>query len=669
MSILHGWKPRLGKGLNLFRNTLNNQQLALVNTPTEVTLEGTPFSPEIMNELEQAIANSAILSFSAAPTASTPGALGQFGAHDGMIYYCTGADISMSYGAIEAGTYYFYAANLPYSFTLDTAKTGLTFDGATLTAGGSAVTTHEWPQGTKLDMTDASVYAWTKVTQVRDGLYIKDPKPILSGLVVTTYTDIQSVTGIAYGAGRYVACMDGGGVLVSGSANGPFEAVSTSASALNAVAYGNGTFLAVGDTGVISSDGTSWEAASGFPAGTWYGVVYFSGLWIISGSNGIYTSSDLTTWVRRYTRASYGLCATSSKVYAAGVTDGYYVMTSTNGTEWSAFSPAPEQGGRYIFADENGYVALLVGADAEEPATFYSGGGTGWGYGTFTAGSIMRCGCYISGTPVVGGYIGSKANIFQGIPTATSIDYAPTAKDLDKITACAFVNGHLLFGGSSGYIIAAPVAGEVVDGDGSALDLAANGFTADEFTVSKVDGSLWLKSGSDEAEKYYRLHADSSNQMYIHQYTGKETVDREVLHFGSGGVAHLKNGLILGGHSSVVGTTVGIGETTKSVPNATVTAMTSLTLGAGTWVVTGGIRFENTFVSGCHLAVNIESTSANGNFFAAKSVRDNHASATVVVRLTEVVSPTANTKYYLNCYHNCGAAKTVYYHMRAVRIA
>ena len=174
MSILHGWKPRLGKGLNLFRNTLNNQQLALVNTPTEITLEGTPFSPEIMNELEQAIANSAILAFDAAPTSSTPGAVGQFGAYDGMIYYCTKAEISMTYGAIEAGTYFFYAQNLPRSFTLDAAQTGLAFDGATLTAGGAAVTTHEWPQGTKLNMTDASAYSWRALEPAASTVPIPD---------------------------------------------------------------------------------------------------------------------------------------------------------------------------------------------------------------------------------------------------------------------------------------------------------------------------------------------------------------------------------------------------------------------------------------------------------------------------------------------------------------
>lgn len=164
MAALHGWQPRLGTGLNIFQNTNNGQSLTLVNTPTEIILEGTAFSPEIMNELEQAIANSEIINFSAAPTASTPGALGQFGAFDGMVYYCTGVSISMSYGALSAGTYYFYAQNLPYSFTLSGASSGLSFNGATLTSGGSTVETHCWPQGTKITMVDNSTYQWTALT-------------------------------------------------------------------------------------------------------------------------------------------------------------------------------------------------------------------------------------------------------------------------------------------------------------------------------------------------------------------------------------------------------------------------------------------------------------------------------------------------------------------------
>ena len=200
MAALHGWKPRLGTGLNIFQNTNNGQSLTLVNTPTEIILEGTAFSPEIMNELEQAIANSEIIKFSAAPTASTPGALGQFGAFDGMVYYCTGVSISMSYGALSAGTYYFYAQNLPYSFTLSGASAGLSFNGATLTSGGSPVETNCWPQGTQITMADNSIYQWTALTPASNTIPISDELAQALGLDsgATVSDALQKLEGCVY---------------------------------------------------------------------------------------------------------------------------------------------------------------------------------------------------------------------------------------------------------------------------------------------------------------------------------------------------------------------------------------------------------------------------------------------------------------------------------------
>ena len=200
MAALHGWQPRLGTGLNIFQNTNNGQSLTLVNTPTEVALEGTAFSPEIMNELEQAIANSEIINFSAAPTASTPGALGQFGAFDGMVYYCTGVSISMSYGALSAGTYYFYAQNLPYSFTLSGASAGLSFNGATLTSGGSPVKTNCWPQGTQITMADNSTYQWAALTPAGNTIPISDELAQALGLAsgATVSDALQKLEGCVY---------------------------------------------------------------------------------------------------------------------------------------------------------------------------------------------------------------------------------------------------------------------------------------------------------------------------------------------------------------------------------------------------------------------------------------------------------------------------------------
>ena len=111
------------------------------------------------------------------------------------------------------------------------------------------------------------------------------------------------------------------------------------------------------------------------------------------------------------------------------------------------------------------------------------------------------------------------------------------------------------------------------------------------------------------------------------------------------------------------------GEGSKNVTSAQVTAMTNLSLEAGTWVVTGAVQFENNFISGSNLAVNISSNSGDAGFSSINASRDNHTSNTVIERLTVIVVPTTTTTYYLNCYHSCGAAKTVKYHMSAVRIA
>lgn len=208
MAALHGWQPRLGTGLNIFQNTNNGQSLTLVNTPTEIILEGTAFSPEIMNELEQAIANSEIINFSAAPTASTQGALGQFGAFDGMVYYCTGVSISMSYGALSAGTYYFYAQNLPYSFTLSGASAGLSFNGATLTSGESPIETNCWPQGTQITMVDNSTYQWTALTPASNTIPISDELAQALGLAsgATVSDALQKLEGCVYQQSDGILC-------------------------------------------------------------------------------------------------------------------------------------------------------------------------------------------------------------------------------------------------------------------------------------------------------------------------------------------------------------------------------------------------------------------------------------------------------------------------------
>lgn len=418
-----GWQPRLGTGLNIMTDSNTGQKYSFVSTPTEVTLPGTPFSPEIMNRLEQSIANSEIIYFDAAPTASTPGALGQFGAYDGMVYYCTGASISMSYGALQPGTYYFWAQNLPYSFTLASTETILTFDGATL-SGDATIPTNCWPQGTEITLTDNSTYQWTALTpgastipisdslaasiglpngstiadaltKMESGVFLSDAYQLLSA--IGQAGSANPIAGIAYGGGRYVAAIDGSTVMVSlDGTNWTTYTVSPApiTGQISAIAYGNGYFLAVGSGGVMYSvnGGTQWQTfTSGIPSGEWTGVAYINGTWAICGTTGIYSSTDLSGWTQRNTTAWDSMCNSGTALY---VCNQDAVYSSADGVSWAQ---AYASGGTVVTSDGAGNV-MLLSPNTDAGGVFYNG--TSWD-NLYTPGSASTItgGYVVDGTP------------------------------------------------------------------------------------------------------------------------------------------------------------------------------------------------------------------------------------------------------------------------------
>lgn len=489
MAALHGWQPRLGTGLNNFRNNNNGQILNLTNVPTEVTLEGTPFSPEIMNELEQAIANSEILSFDAAPTSGTPGALGQFGTYGGMVYYCTGVSISMSYGSIQPGTYYFYAQNLPYSFTLSAQQTGLSFDGATLTAGGQAVPTNCWPQGTEITLTDSSTYQWTPLQpaastvpisdalahslnlpsnstiadalgKMTTGLFLDDPAPSLLDMQVFSFPSAGNVISFGYGNGVYLAGTDSGAILTSQNGN-TWSLYTTSPAgisglSINGIAYANGLFLAACGAQLLkSSDGYTWETVASAPSGTWVGVAFLAGLWIIGGTSGIYTSPDLTQWTQRSTNPVQGLVGTSNAAYTVASSGGASgVQKSTDGIAWSLITSSYT--GAKICADDEGNI--VVNSSNQNIAYFYNG--SSWSTADNSEQSAITGAFLMDGTP----YLLSTNGVVLSFSPIKSISTPDIARAL--YSALPF-GGHLVIGGASGTILVANTSGQIVDGSGN----------------------------------------------------------------------------------------------------------------------------------------------------------------------------------------------------------
>jgi hypothetical protein len=93
----HEWSAREGTGLNRFVDQ-NGNEYYFTSSPTEITREGTPFSADWMNHIENGIAN--IMSTGSNPTEKTQGALGKFHiTSDGALWYCA--------GVTETGTKWF----------------------------------------------------------------------------------------------------------------------------------------------------------------------------------------------------------------------------------------------------------------------------------------------------------------------------------------------------------------------------------------------------------------------------------------------------------------------------------------------------------------------------------------------------------------------------------
>lgn len=138
----------------------------------------------------------------------------------------------------------------------------------------------------------------------------------------------------------------------------------------------------------------------------------------------------------------------------------------------------------------------------------------------------------------------------------------------------------------------------------------------------------------------------------------------------SGGT--LTGGLKVNNHSSDIGTVKVVYASAKSVNSGTNTNLASISLEAGSWVITAGVRFPAN--ANGYRRMNVNKTSASG---AADVQLPAANGASTQLAYTVIVSITATTTYYLNCYHNAGTALSLVAggsenginFIRAVRIA
>lgn len=147
----------------------------------------------------------------------------------------------------------------------------------------------------------------------------------------------QPLTGIAYGAGRFVAV--GPRQANSVSTDNGQTWLSYPSPRANSIAFGAGTFVAVGDFGAIntSTDGTDWTAR---PAGTNQSlnhVAFGNGLFVAVGETGtILTSPTGEVWTPRASGTTVilrSIAFMNNTFVATG--DAGTILTSTTGVNWT----------------------------------------------------------------------------------------------------------------------------------------------------------------------------------------------------------------------------------------------------------------------------------------------------------------------------------------------
>lgn len=101
--------------------------------------------------------------------------------------------------------------------------------------------------------------------------------------------------------------------------------------------------------------------------------------------------------------------------------------------------------------------------------------------------------------------------------------------------------------------------------------------------------------------------------------------------------------------SSAIGTVKRIYAPAKSVATGTNTNLCSVSLEAGTWIVTAGVRFPANATGLRRMNIATASGSPNADVQVPAV-----SGGSTQMAYTVILSPTSTTTYYLNCYHNAG---------------
>jgi len=183
--------------------------------------------------------------------------------------------------------------------------------------------------------------------------------------------DLPMLTGVAFGAGAFVAVGNAGTLLQSPDGANWTRIAAGVGQNLMAVAFAAGRFVVVGVNGTVltSTDGTRWQNRSLMTAQPIIGVVYYRNTWLVSNGVSLWTSANGIDWTSRGTSpfgvsGMFGFTGVGSSEFLLSNATNDLVYISEDGSSWSSFPiVSPPTGGSMRAACLVGDQLVLVGTN------------------------------------------------------------------------------------------------------------------------------------------------------------------------------------------------------------------------------------------------------------------------------------------------------------------